>query len=41
MKKIVNAIFIVLIIVLIIYLLFLPIQISRKKPQEFTPIRIY
>lgn len=31
----------VAIVILIIYFTFLPIEISRKKPEKFTPSRYY
>jgi len=41
MGKIIKIVVLVFVIGLVIYLLFLPIEISRKKPEKFTPIRIY
>jgi hypothetical protein len=37
----IKIIVLVFIIGLVVYLLFLPIEISRKKPEKFTPVRIY
>jgi hypothetical protein len=41
MSKIIKTIVSIFIIGLVVYLLFLPIEISRKKPEKFTPVRIY
>jgi hypothetical protein len=41
MSKIIKIIFLVFVIGLVAYLLFLPIEISREKPEKFTPVRIY
>jgi len=41
MGKIIKIIVLVFVMGLVIYLLFLPIEISRKKPEKFTPVRIY
>jgi hypothetical protein len=41
MSKMIKIIVLVFVLVLVIYLLFLPIEISRKKPEKFTPVRIY
>jgi hypothetical protein len=41
MGKIIKIVVLVFVIGLVAYLLFLPIEITRKKPEKFTPIRIY
>jgi hypothetical protein len=41
MRKMIKIIVLVFIIGLVVYFLFLPIEISRKKPEKFTPVRIY
>jgi hypothetical protein len=41
MSKMIKIIVLVFIIGLVVYLLFLPIEITRKKPEKFTPVRIY
>jgi hypothetical protein len=41
MRKMIKIIVLVFIIGLVVYLLFLPIEISRKRPEKFTPVRIY
>jgi len=41
MSRIIKIIVLVFVISLVVYLLFLPIEISRKKPEKFTPVRIY
>jgi hypothetical protein len=41
MSKMIKIIAFVFVIGLVVYLLFLPIEISRKKPEKFTPVRIY
>jgi hypothetical protein len=41
MGKIIKIIVLVFVIGLVVYFLFLPIEISRKKPEKFTPVRIY
>jgi len=41
MSKMIKIIVLVFIIGLVVYFLFLPIEISRKKPEKFTPVRIY
>jgi len=41
MSKIIKIIVLVFILGLVVYFLFLPIDISRKKPEKVTPLRIY
>jgi len=41
MNKIIKIIVLVFVGGLVFYLLFLPIELSRKRPEKFTPVRIY
>jgi hypothetical protein len=41
MSKIIKIIVLVFVLGLVVYLLFLPVEITRKKPEKFTPVRIY
>jgi hypothetical protein len=41
MSKMIKIIVLVFVLGLVAYFLFLPIEISRKKPEKFTPVRIY
>jgi hypothetical protein len=41
MSKMIKIIVLIFVLGLVVYLLFLPIEISRKKPEKFTPVRIY